>query len=157
MLKSTQKCWCLSDRANGWVIVCRWLRNSLERASLCLRAWQFYKQILMRLPGGDCFPFHTAPYDYNLKWLVHIQFRAEHITEHQWQDALQLMLHRASWLHSFLFLRTPRGDVSSSGLHQAGSILCLCLVCRSFDCDATAQRARRNKPLTGPNIREKLV
>ena len=83
-----------------------------------MRVWQFYKQILMLLPRGDWFPFHTALCKYNLKWLVHIQFRAERITEHHWQDALQLMQHGASWLHSFFFLRTLIGHPSLSCSHQ---------------------------------------
>ncbi len=80
-------------------------------------SWQFYKQILMLLPRGDCFPFHTAWYNYNLKWLVHIQFRTEHITEHYWQDALQLTLHRALWLHSFSLPGTLIADPSLSCSH----------------------------------------
>lgn len=169
---------CLSGKANSWIII---LRNSQEQAVALfaeMRAWQFYKQILMLLPRGDCVPFHTELYNYNLKWLVHIQFRSEHITQHQWQGALQLTQHGALWLHSFFFLLdTDRRSIIvllvpvkallditewavpqiMQQLHILHFMFWPILQATVFDCDSTVQRAARNKSLTSLNIREKPV
>lgn len=101
------KSWCLSGKSLNYYFsqAEELLRTDISQFGE-LRVWQFYKQILILLPSGDCFSFHTELYKYNLRWLLHIQFRAAHITEHRWQDSLQLMLHTRFWLHPLVFLRT---------------------------------------------------
>lgn len=152
-IEKNLKSWCLSGKCLNYYFP---QAEKLLRTGISLfgelRVWQFYKQILILLPRGDCFSFHTALYNYNLRWLLHIQFRAAHITEHHWQDTLQPMLHVMDALSpSFLGHWDPPLPARTSKcitwhrkvsqiMHQAAPFaFCFGLFCRSFDCNSTVQ------------------